>query len=50
MALPLGRNKVLGQINKVEGQIWPSGLVFATCGVESEGVSNLSSEEPTPKV
>ena len=34
MVLLLGRNKVLGQINKVEGRIWPSGLVVATCGIK----------------
>ena len=28
-----GRNKVLTGYNKVEGRIWPAGLVFATCGL-----------------
>lgn len=27
--LPLGRNEVPGRINKVEGRVQPSGLVFA---------------------
>ena len=29
----LVRNKVPGQINKLEGRIQPAGLVFATCAL-----------------
>ena len=29
-----GRNKVLAQYNKVEGQIQPAGLVIAACVLE----------------
>ena len=34
MTLLLGRNKVLGRIKQGGGRIWPTGLVFATCGLE----------------